>query len=184
VKENGARRCYVSAGGRAIADENARRMEDTMIFRRHLLGVFAALPLAAAFGGPAFAQKAVFQTKDGAIRGFDAVAYFTENKPVKGKAEFAHSWMGANWMFASAENRDKFKAEPEKYAPQYGGYCAYAMAEYGNTVEIDPNAFTLEGGKLYLNYSKGVQATWEKDKAKFIAKADKNWPPIKGTLKP
>ena len=155
-----------------------------MMIRRHVLAALAAAVLVLGVGAPAHAQKAIYQNKDGAIRGYDAVAYFTENKPVKGKAEFAHQWMGANWLFATAENRDKFKAEPEKYAPQYGGYCAYAMAEYANTVEIDPNAWTVEGGKLYLNYSKGVQATWDKNKTALIAKADKNWPPIKGTLKP
>ena len=119
----------------------------------------------------------VFSTKAGAIRGYDTVAYFTEGKAVKGKPQFTHEWKGAKWRFASAENRDLFKADPEKYAPQYGGYCAYAVSK-GYTASTDPEAWTIHKGKLYLNYSKSVMATWRKDKDGRITKADKNWPAV------
>jgi YHS domain-containing protein len=92
-----------------------------------------------------------------AIEGVDPVAYFTQGKPVEGKSEFAHDWMDATWYFASAENRDLFAADPEKYAPEYGGYCAWAVAN-GYTAKIDPEAWTIVDDKLYLNYSKDVQA--------------------------
>ncbi|MGB7413736.1 MAG: YHS domain-containing (seleno)protein, partial [Thermosynechococcaceae cyanobacterium] len=84
-----------------------------------------------------------------AIRGYDPVAYFTESQPVQGKSEFAYDWKGATWHFASAEHRDLFSGEPAKYAPQYGGYCAWAVKE-GTTAPIDPQAWKIVDGKLYL----------------------------------
>jgi len=110
-----------------------------------------------------------------AIDGFDPVAYFTDGKPVEGKKEHAHEWRGATWRFASAEHRDLFAADPGKYAPQYGGWCAYAVAQ-GSTADIDPEAWTIHGGKLYLNYDKKVQAKWLADRDAYIAKADVTWP--------
>jgi hypothetical protein len=83
--------------------------------------------------------------------------------------------MGATWRFASAEHRDMFAASPEQYAPRYGGYCSYAVSQ-GHTASIDPEAWKIVDGKLYLNYSKGVQKMWEKDQAGYIGKADANWP--------
>jgi hypothetical protein len=91
--------------------------------------------------------------------------------------------MGAQWRFASAANRDAFSADPGKYAPQYGGYCAWAVSQ-GYTAEIDPDAWRVESGKLYLNYSKSVQATWAKDVPGNIAKGDRNWPELKAKLNP
>ncbi len=117
------------------------------------------------------------QVKGVAINGYDAVAYFTERKPVAGKAGITHDWKGATWRFASTQNRDAFKAAPEKYAPQYGGYCAYAVAK-GSTAKTDPQAWTIVDQKLYLNYSKSVQSTWEKDIPGYIRAADKNWPGV------
>ena len=132
----------------------------------------AALLLA----GAALAQKAeVFADGGAAIRGYDPVAYFTEGKPVKGKAEFTHQWKGATWRFASAANRDAFAAAPERYAPQYGGYCAYGVAN-GYTISTVPEAWSIVEGKLYLNYSLGVRADWLKDIPGHIRKADANWP--------
>ncbi len=132
----------------------------------------AALMLA----GAALAQKAeVFSDGGSAIRGYDPVAYFTEGQPVKGKADFSHQWKGATWRFASAENRERFAAAPEKYAPQYGGYCAYGVAG-GYTVKTEPDAWSVVDGKLYLNYDRSVQASWAKDPAGYIRKADANWP--------
>ena len=118
--------------------------------------------------------------KDGkgvAVKGYDVVAYFTQSKPVKGSAAFAHSWMGATWWFASAEDRDQFAASPEKFAPEYGGYCAYGVSQ-GHTVEIDPEAWRIVEGKLYLNYSKGVQQKWVQDVPGNIIKAKQNWPKL------
>jgi YHS domain-containing protein len=112
-----------------------------------------------------------------AIKGYDPVAYFTDGKPVEGKKEFAHEWMGAKWYFATAANRDLFKTDPEKYAPRYGGYCAYAVA-MGKTADIDPNAWKIVDGKLYLNYNQEIQAKWLEDVPGYIQKADMNWPGV------
>jgi YHS domain-containing protein len=134
------------------------------------------LVAALAFAGAAAAQKPeVFSASGAAIRGYDPVAYFTSGKPVKGSKEFTTQWRGATWHFASAEHRDRFAAAPEKYAPQYGGYCAYGVAQ-GYTVSIDPAAWTVVDGKLYLNYSTNVRRTWEKDIPGYIRKADTQWP--------
>ncbi len=116
-----------------------------------------------------------------AIEGTDPVAYFTDGKPVKGSDEITHDWNGATWHFASAENRDLFAADPEKYAPQYGGYCAWAVSQ-GYTADIDPNAWRIEDGKLYLNYSSGIQERWMADIQGHITAADKNWPGVKAGL--
>lgn len=114
-----------------------------------------------------------------AAGGYDPVAYFTDKKPVAGKSEFTHEHDGAVWRFSSAANRDAFKAEPAKYAPQYGGYCAWAVSQ-GYTAKGDPNIWSVVDDKLYLNYDKGVQSNWEKDKAGHIKKADANWPKVLG----
>ncbi len=113
----------------------------------------------------------------GAIRGYDPVAYFTENQPIKGKKAFSHQWKNATWRFASARNRQLFRTNPQKYAPQYGGYCAYAVSQ-GYTASINPHAWKIVEGKLYLNYSKGVQRLWEENTDGHIKRADENWPRI------
>jgi YHS domain-containing protein len=118
--------------------------------------------------------------KDGkgvAIKGYDPVAYFTQSKPVMGSASFTHDWMGSRWWFASAEDRDQFAAAPEKYAPQFGGYCAYGVSK-NHTVSIDPEAWRIVEGKLYLNYSKGVQKSWLEDVPGNIKAAEQNWPKL------
>ena len=112
-----------------------------------------------------------------AVGGYDPVAYFAEHKPVQGKADITYSWKGATWRFASTQNRDAFKANPEKYAPQYGGYCAYAVSQ-GATAKGDPQTWKIVGGKLYLNLSPAVQKLWEKDILGYIRAADKNWPGV------
>jgi len=108
---------------------------------------------------------------DTAILGYDPVAYFSEGKPVKGQDKLSVDWMGAKWNFASQANLDKFKAAPEKWAPQYGGYCAYGVSQ-DNLVSIEPDKFKILDGKLYLNYDADVQAKWLKDPAGFIKLAD------------
>ncbi len=119
----------------------------------------------------------VYIEKGTAIKGIDPVAYFKKSKPVKGQESFSFEWKGANWLFSSAENRDLFASNPEKYAPQYGGFCAWAVGQ-GNLVSIDPEAWKIVDGKLYLNYNKQVQKTWEEDIPGNIAKANANWPAI------
>ncbi len=120
-------------------------------------------------------NKNIFGT---ALKGYDPVAYFKESRPVKGQDEFRHDWLGAKWYFASATNRDEFARNPEKYAPQFGGYCAWAVAN-GYTANIDPEAWRIVDGKLYLNYSKDVQKKWEADIPGFIKKGNENWPKLK-----
>lgn len=110
-----------------------------------------------------------------ALKGYDPVAYFTAGKPVKGAADFSHEWMGATWRFSSAANRAQFQANPEKYAPQFGGYCAWAVS-HGYTADIDPEAWKVVDGKLYLNYNKSVQRKWEQDQRNRIEEANRNWP--------
>lgn len=110
-----------------------------------------------------------------AIYGYDTVAYFTENKAVKGNKKISFEWRGAEWHFSSEANRDLFKADPEKYAPQYGGYCAYAMSD-GRLVGVDEDAFTIVDGKLYLNYSNSVMKEWRSNQAQFIQEADELYP--------
>lgn len=135
--------------------------------------VFALVVLfASSAGAVAPVNKNLFGT---AVEGYDVVAYFTEGRPVKGQSEFSHSWRGATWRFASAEHRDLFAANPERYAPQYGGYCAYAVAQ-GATAGIDPEAWKIVDGKLYLNLNKDIQERWLQDVLGYIAKADANWP--------
>ena len=121
---------------------------------------------------------AVYSDKQGlAIRGTDPVAYFEEGAVVPGSSSFQHEWDGATWQFSSEENRAKFAADPEQFAPQYGGYCAFAISE-GNLVSIDPEAWKIVDGKLYLNYSLGVQEQWSQDIPGRISKADANWPKV------
>ena len=113
----------------------------------------------------------------GAIKGYDPVAYFTQGEPAKGKSAHSHEWMGATWYFDNAQNLELFAADPDKYAPQYGGYCAYAVSQ-GYTAKIDPDAWKIVDDKLYLNFSLKVQKIWEEDIPGYIAKADVNWPKI------
>ena len=106
-----------------------------------------------------------------AIRGYDTVAYFTEGKPVEGSDDFTADWEGATWRFASQEHLDLFEADPAKYAPQYGGYCAYGVAQ-DSLVKIEPDLWTIVDGKLYLNYDDDIQEKWERDISGFIETAD------------
>lgn len=128
--------------------------------------------------GSAIAQKEIFSKSNIAIQGYDPVAYFKESKPVKGKTEFSYVWKGATWNFLNSENLTAFKTNPESFAPQYGGYCAYGVAE-GHKAPTSPDAWTIVDGKLYLNYDKSVKALWSKDQKGFIKMADKNWDTVK-----
>jgi len=146
--------------------------------RRSFNAALLILPLAVALPLPALAAKPEIFTglvKGKGAAGYDVVAYFTMGKPVKGSPEFATQWKGATWEFSSAENLEKFKANPQAFAPQYGGHCAYGVAK-GSLVKGEPEQWSIVDGKLYLNYSAGVQKTWSKDTAGNISKADGNWP--------
>ena len=135
--------------------------------------------VAALAAAPALATSPVNKSLLGgvAIEGYDPVAYFSEGKPVVGRREHAFEWRGATWRFASAENRALFAREPEKYAPQFGGYCAWAVA-HGYTAGIDPEAWTIHDGKLYLNYDKEIEAQWRADMVRQIANAEAQWPKL------
>jgi YHS domain-containing protein len=125
------------------------------------------------------AQKSeIFNTSDGAIHGYDPVAYFNDHKPVKGDKKYSLSWMTATWYFSSQKNLEMFKGNPQMYAPQYGGYCAYGLAK-GHKATTDPQAWTIIDGKLYLNYDKDVQGSWNKKQTEYIKTADKLWPELK-----
>jgi YHS domain-containing protein len=147
-------------------------------FRRAALMLTLSLVVPVA-GTPLLADQPAWylSSQTLALSGYDAVAYFTESKAVPGKAEFEHAWNGARWRFASAANRDRFAAAPESYAPQFGGYCAWAVSR-GYTASGDPNAWSVVGGKLYLNYSMKVRAQWEQDVPGNIAKGVANWPSV------
>ena len=145
--------------------------------RTFLVATVAAVP-AAAFVTPAFAAKSpVFQSGGVAINGYDPVAYFTEGKPVEGSPEFTSDWDGAVLQFASAENKAMFDADPDAYAPAYGGYCAYAVSR-GYTASTDPDAWSIYEDRLFLNYSRSVRALWRLDKAGHVASGDANWPSV------
>jgi YHS domain-containing protein len=112
-----------------------------------------------------------------ALKGYDVVAYFQQSRPVKGSSQFSYQWMDATWQFSSAQNRDLFAADPQRYAPQYGGYCAYAVS-HGHTASVNPIAWRIVDGKLYLNHDKLVHRLWGRDAPGHIQKADKNWPDL------
>ena len=117
-----------------------------------------------------------------AIKGYDPVAFFKDSKPVRGKDDLRFEYKGSTFVFANAENRAAFAADPAKYAPQYGGYCAFGTAR-GYKADIDPATFTVIDGRLYLNYNTQVQREWTADSGKFIRQADERWPTVSKTEK-
>lgn len=109
-------------------------------------------------------------------KGYDVVAYFTQGKPVQGVAQYEHVYGGVTWRFASQKHRDLFAANPEKYAPQYGGFCSWGVAQ-GKLFDVDPvKGWTVHDGKLYLNFNADLNKTFRGDAKGFAAKAEKNWP--------
>ncbi|MEM6939404.1 MAG: YHS domain-containing (seleno)protein [Pseudomonadota bacterium] len=146
--------------------------------RRQFLTSTGLAVVAVALPNVALAQKPpVYAERGIAVDGTDVVAYFKEAEPVAGSANFTHQWQGAIWQFKSAENRNDFRDNPTKYAPQYGGYCAYAVSQ-GYTASTVPHAWKIVDGKLYLNYSRRIQRRWELDIAGRIAAGDRNWPDV------
>ena len=131
----------------------------------------------------AFKSKEIYQSspkflgKKLAVGGYDAVAYHTQGKPAAGTDEFTHTWKGAEWRFSSKDNLEAFVKDPEKYAPQYGGYCAFAVAHKGLSPG-DPRHWRIVDGKLYLNVDASVQTKWNKDHLAFIKRGDSNWPKV------
>lgn len=148
-----------------------------MAGRRGFCAGLLGLALSAGLPGSLGAQT-VFTDGGLALRGYDPVAYFTDGAPRTGLAEFATEWGGAEWRFANAANRDAFLATPEAFAPQYGGFCAWAVSQ-GYTAPINPHAWAIVEGRLYLNASTRVQRRWARDAAEHIARADANWPELR-----
>ena len=118
-----------------------------------------------------------FEKNGLALRGYDPVAYFKDNRPVQGSGDHVAEYKGSAFRFASKANRDAFVADPAKYAPQYGGFCAFGTAG-GYKAATDPAAFTIVDGKLYLNYNREIQKQWSADVPGFIDKADRQWPSV------
>lgn len=132
---------------------------------------------------PAYAGAQINADGNGvAIHGYDPVAYFTEGRPTLGNESFAYTWQGAEWHFATEENRRRFESEPERYAPQYGGYCAFAVSR-GGTADIDPKAWRIVDDRLFLNLSPFVQRRFELRLNHNIEAADRQWPEVQGQLR-
>ena len=146
-----------------------------------LVSIFA-ISIASAQTTAEFHKKQFNLDKEGlAIRGYDPVAYFTANKAIEGKKDITLSTEGITYHFTTTQNRDAFKANPAKYQPQYGGWCAYAMGATGEKVDIDPGTYKLVDGKLYLFYNKffnNTKKSWDKDEANLKKKADASWDKI------
>lgn len=151
---------------------------DQAAMTRRAFFIGGASLVAAAIMLPKFARAEKMNLSSGvAIKGYDPVAYFTANDAMKGKARFSADYNGATYHFTSAANRDVFLAEPAKYTPKYGGFCAYAVSQ-GYTAPVDPKAFSVVDGALYLNYSLSVRKIWSQDIPGNIEKGDANWPKI------
>jgi YHS domain-containing protein len=149
-----------------------------------LAGVLVAAGLLgrASSAAAADAPVAAVNVADGvALKGYDPVAYFVSGQPTSGLAAYAYTWKGATYRFASAENLARFKADPEQYVPQYGGYCAYAMS-INRIADVDPARWAIVDGKLYLNNNRFAHTLWSIDKASHIVAADKNWAVFPKTL--
>lgn len=131
----------------------------------------------ALFSLPASAEKIYTDFfSDKALSGYDTVAYFTEGKPVKGKKKHTVKLFGVDWYFASEKNKNLFEENPDKYRPQYGGHCAWAIGANDALAKGDPEHWKIVEDKLYLNYNEDVQQKWLQDIPGFIAKGDQNWP--------
>ena len=115
-----------------------------------------------------------------ALSGFDTVAYFTQGKAIEGSSQWQSEYKGADWYFSSQQNLDLFLSDPQRYAPQYGGYCAWAVSVKNDFAPSDPNQWAIVDGKLYLNYNAEVKQWWDQDQAGHIQVADQNWPTLIG----
>lgn len=140
-----------------------------------LIALITGLCLVGSACSNAAGVRKVNTTPDGvAVRGYDTVAFFVDNGAVQGNPAFEYAWNGAKWLFSSAENLEKFKRDPDAYAPQFGGYCSYAVS-HGYTADGDPMTWKIVNGKLYLNYNQKAKESWEKQQDQFINDGEKNW---------
>jgi hypothetical protein len=151
---------------------------------RGSVALFAVVGAAAAGGSSAFADDSVNTGYFGgvAIMGYDTVAYFTEGRATKGSEKFSYEWLGTPWHFANEKHREMFISEPTQYAPQYGGYCAGEVALGSVTINIDPEAFKIIDGKLYLIYDKDAAEWFAAHAAEEVPKAEENWPKVAANL--
>lgn len=146
-----------------------------MLTRRFLFGALSAAVLASAVHAQ---DMPVYFAPDGmAMGGYDPVSYFESDVPVQGRPEISVMWKGAEWHFASQENRELFESNPRAFAPQFGGYCSYAMA-YGVLKSTDPSAWQVVDGRLYLTHSPEIEQMWRQDRGDYIHQAQEYWPDI------
>ena len=142
-----------------------------MIFQRFFVAFLLLL------GAERLTAGEFFESDGAALRGYDPVAYFESNKPVKGLPGFQFEYKGSKFLFSSADNLKKFVAAPQAYAPQFGGFCALGTAN-GYKVKTEPDAFKVVDGKLYLNYNRKVLELWTLDEPGYIKRANDNWPEV------
>jgi YHS domain-containing protein len=161
------------------SDDYAKR-EKTML-RFYRLAFVSTFLIVAVFAGLADSAgssespvAAVNASDDVGLKGYDPVAYFTDEQPIRGTPHYSFQWKGVTYRFASAGNLQRFKADPNKYLPQYGGYCAYAMS-INRIADISPTEWTIFGGKLYLNNNFISQTLWSLDKSGRVKSGDRNW---------
>ncbi len=154
---------------------SGRRTFFTLAFGAALI---AALPTAAMAYDEASTSSINVTKQSIALSGYDPVAYFTGNQPTKGGKKFSANHGGATYYFASAKNRDAFKANPGKYEPQFGGFCAMGVA-LGKKLDVDPEVWKVVDGKLYLNVNRDVAIKMNEDLSGNLVKAEANWPAIK-----
>ena len=134
--------------------------------------------IAALLTEPAFAAEAQYQIGGIALGGYDPVSYFRQQKAARGNPEYRLRYNESTWYFTSELHRDLFATNPQQYAPQYGGFCAYAISQ-GQLVPVDPYAWTIHAGKLYLNYSTRVREAWRANPGRYIEAAAENWEKLK-----
>lgn len=160
-----------------VVIKNLETLRMNMIIRK--LIAFTFISSLSLFATSAYAESEIYTKyfSDLAVSGYDTVAYFTEGKPVKGDSDYSFEYKDATWQFSSKAHLALFKANPEKYAPQYGGYCAWAAAD-GRTASGDPKQWTIIDEKLYLNYNAAVKEEWLLDTERFIIEADSKWPAL------
>lgn len=152
-----------------------------MLTRRHFLNAALATPvLGLGLRAAQAAEPEIYAEGGLAIGGYDPVAYFLDARPVAGVRAHEAEWKGARWRFVTAENLARFMSAPGRYAPQYGGYCAYAVSR-GYTASTAPNAWTVHAGRLYLNYNRVVRGLWARDIPGNVVRADANWPAVLST---
>jgi len=149
----------------------------SVIYNKVLTNILLVITLL--FSIQAFAKPPVYTSffSSVAVSGYDTVAYFTESKAIKGNAQYSTEHKGVEWHFSSQANLKLFKNTPEKYTPQYGGYCAWAVA-HNDTAKSDPQQWTIHNNKLYLNYNSEIQGQWLQNKTMLITNADRYWPTL------